>query len=175
MYTYIHIRKLVTMWRIKSQWRSFVYYGEYSDKCICTYVKQRTRLPGWFLTRKIQILFARVPVLQQEFRRSSSNPRTMEYSVKRTTHFNTRRNTLCATKSQRMHHEQTDSYHGLFIIRKSALQAALAQPAQHYRLPPLYESTPFVPTFLPYIFVLFITVSKKYGTRSLHVKFNTYS
>lgn len=128
-----------------------------------------------FLTRKIQILFARVPVLQQEFRRSSSNPRTMEYSVKRTTHFNTRRNTLCATKSQRMHHEQTDSYHGLFIIRKSVLQAALAQPAQHYRLPPLYESTPFVPTFLPYIFVLFTTVSKKYGTRSLHVKFNTYS
>lgn len=136
------------MCETKGQWRSFVYYGEHSNRYTYLYVCQtaHTAIKVNFLCEKFKFF---LPVLQQKFRRSSSNPRSMEYSMKHTAHFNTRRNTLCAAKSQRMHHEQTDSYHGLFIIRKSVLQAALAQPARYYRLPPLYELTPFVPTNLP--------------------------
>lgn len=89
------------------------------------------------------------PVSQHDPRRSSSNPRSVGYLINHTAHFNTRRNTLCAARVNEMHHEQTDSYHGLFIIGKSALEAALAQPARYYRLPPHYQATPFVPTFLP--------------------------
>lgn len=114
------------------------------------------------MTRKIYIFFLfYIPVSQHDPRRSSSNPRSVGYLINHTAHFNTRRNTLCAARVNEMHHEQTDSYHGLFIIGKSALEAALAQPARYYRLPPHYQATPFVPTFLPSsIHVVYIRIEK---------------
>lgn len=114
--------------------------------------------------QKIQIIFFYIPVLWQDFRRSSSNPRSMEYSINYIAHFNTRRDALCTKRVNECTTSRLTVTTGCSLLENLSCRLLLRSRRDTTDfLPSTSRRHLYQPSFL------FITVSKKNGTLALYI------